>query len=215
MSLSQEVRHSHLHLWPYLLTYNLGRVGSYTVAGLFMGFLGAQFANWLPLENPRLVAMWVSGLFMIALGLYLGAWWQALALLEKFGGYLWQKIEPLGRRFLPVKTPGQAFGLGIVWGWLPCGLVYSMLTFSLASANAWQGGLLMFAFGIGTLPMLLAMGATAQWLTRFAQQIWVRRVAGALVILFGLFILFGSHLHPSHPSQKNIPSTENTPPPHP
>lgn len=198
VGLPKEVRQSHLHLWPYLLTYNLGRIGSYILAGIFIGFLGAQFAQFLPLDNPRIVAMWVSGLFMIALGLYLGAWWQALTLLEKSGAYLWRKIEPLGRRFLPVKTPIQALGLGLVWGWLPCGLVYSILVFSLASASALQGGLLMLSFGIGTLPMLLAMGATAQWLTRFVQQLLVRRMAGAMVILFGLWILFSpyhSHHH--------------------
>jgi hypothetical protein len=198
VGLPKEIRQSHLYLWPYLLTYNLGRIGSYTLAGIFMGFLGAQFAQFLPLDNPRIVAMWVSGLFMIALGLYLGAWWQALTLLEKAGSYLWRKIEPVGRRFLPVKTPIQALGLGLVWGWLPCGLVYSILVFSLTSASALQGGLLMLAFGIGTLPMLLAMGATAQWLTRFAQQLLVRRMAGAIVILFGLLILFSpyhSHHH--------------------
>lgn len=197
MTLPNSVHQSYLRLTPYLLSYNIGRIGSYTLAGILMGFLGEQFAQSLPMDNPRVVAMWVSGLFMIALGLYIGAWWQVLTRIEKMGGYLWRKIEPLGRRLLPVKHPLQALGLGLVWGWLPCGLVYSILTLSLASSNAWTGGLLMFSFGLGTLPMLLAMGATAQWLTRFSQQIIVRRTAGIMVILFGLFILFGSH-HPPH-----------------
>jgi sulfite exporter TauE/SafE len=193
MSLPDNIRQSHNRLIPYILTYNIGRIGSYTLAGVLMGFLGAQFAGVLPLENPRVIAMWVSSIFMILLGLYIGAWWQALTYLEKAGQYLWRKIEPLGRRLLPVKSPLQALGLGILWGWLPCGLVYSILAFSLTSGSALQGGLLMLSFGIGTLPMLFAMGATAQWLTRFAQKLIVRRIAGAIVILFGLFILFGPH----------------------
>ncbi len=182
------LRQSYLRLLPYLLTYNLGRISSYTIAGLLVGFLGSQL--WLPMENPRLVAKWVSGFFMIALGLYISGWWQILTVLEKLGAHLWRKIEPLGRRFFPIKHPLQALGLGLVWGWLPCGLVYSILFFSLSSGNAWQGGLLMLSFGLGTLPMLLAMGVTAQWLTRFAHHLIVRRVAGTLVILFGLVILF-------------------------
>jgi len=194
VNLSDDVRRSFFRLLPYLLTYNLGRIGSYIIAGIFAGFLGAQFAQWLPLDNPRVVAMWVSGLFMIALGLYIGAWWQALTLLEQSGAYLWRKIEPLGRHFIPVKNPLQALGLGLVWGWLPCGLVYSILAFSLASASAWHGGLLMLFFGLGTLPMLLMIGATAQSLTRFFHLLIVRRTAGAIVILLGLFILVSPYL---------------------
>jgi sulfite exporter TauE/SafE len=193
MNLSLEVRHSFGRLIPYLLTYNIGRISSYMIAGILAGFLGEQFSNWLPLENPRIVAMWVAGFFMIALGLYIGAWWQFLSYFEKAGNLLWRKIEPIGQRFLPVKHPLQALGLGLIWGWLPCGLVYAILFFALASGSAWHGGLLMLAFGLGTLPMLLTMGATAQWLTRFAQKIIVRRIAGTMVILFGLMILFMPH----------------------
>ncbi|MCK5522531.1 MAG: sulfite exporter TauE/SafE family protein [Thiomargarita sp.] len=193
MSLPDNVRQSYLRLIPYLLTYNIGRISSYIIAGVLMGFLGSQFSQVLPLENPRIVAMWVSGLFMIALGLYIGAWWQTLTFLEKAGGYLWRKIEPLGRRFLPVKHPLQALGLGLVWGWLPCGLVYAILFFALTSNSAWNGGLLMLAFGLGTLPMLLTMGATTQWITKFAHKLIVRRIAGLIVILFGLMIFLPHH----------------------
>ena len=198
MSLPKEVHQSYLRLLPYLFGYNIGRIASYTIAGILAGYIGANFAEVLPMDNPRVVAMWVSGFFMIALGLYIGGWWQILIKLEKVGSYVWRKIEPLGRRFLPVKNPLQALGLGLIWGWLPCGLVYSILAVSLTSGSALHGGLLMLAFGIGTLPMLFALGVTAQWLTRFAQKILVRRIAGAIVILFGLFILFGKqymHMH--------------------
>ena len=193
VNLPNDVRQSWLRSTPYLLTYNLGRISSYIVAGVLVGFLGEQFIQWLPFENPRSIAMWVSGLFMIALGLYIGAWWQVLLILEKAGGYLWRKIEPLGRRFLPVKNPMQALGLGLVWGWLPCGLVYAILPFALTANSAWHGGLLMLAFGLGTLPMLLTMGVAAHWLTNFVRRLIVRRIAGAIAIVFGLMILFVPH----------------------
>jgi sulfite exporter TauE/SafE len=189
MSLPANVHQSYSRLWPYLLIYNLGRISSYTVAGILVGLLGAVFVPKLSLNNPHVVMTWISGLFVIALGLYISGWWQALTFLEKIGAHLWRRIEPFGRHFLPVKHPLQAFGFGLVWGWLPCGLVYSILAFSLASCSAWQGGLLMLAFGLGTLPMSLAMGVTAQWLTRFAHKPIVRQMVGAIVIVFGLFII--------------------------
>lgn len=174
--------------WPYLLAYNLGRLTSYTLAGILAGGIGAQFIQWLPLDNPRTFTILISGLFMIALGLYLGTWSQTLIMvLERLGWFVWKKIEPIGRRFLPVQTPRQALGLGAVWGWLPCGLVYSsLLTFAFSSASPLQGGLLMLTFGLGTLPMLLIMGVTTQYLV---QHLIVRKIVGAIIILGGLLIL--------------------------
>lgn len=204
MNLSTDVRQSFPRLIPYLLNYNIGRISSYTIAGILAGFLGAQFTSWLPVENPRVIAMWITGFFMIALGLYIGSWWQFLTYFEKVGSLLWSKIEPFGRRFLPIKTPFQALGLGFIWGWLPCGLVYGILFFALASGSALNGGLLMLAFGLGTLPMLLTIGATAQWLTRFAQKRIVRKIAGTIVILFGLMIL----LMPPPPHKSNSSSEQ-------
>ncbi len=192
MSLPSKVRQSPFQLWFYLLAYNVGRISSYMIAGILVGFLGAQFVQKLPFNNLQL---WLSGLFMIALGLYLGDWWRTLTPLERLGAGLWRFIEPWGQRLIPVKQPLHAIGFGFIWGWLPCGLVYSILVFSLASNDAWQGGLLMLAFGLGTLPASLALGITTPWLTRFAHKRVVRQIVGAIVIAFGLFILFGYSSH--------------------
>ena len=192
MSLPAHVHQSYFRLWPYLLSYNLGRISSYVVAGILAGFLGGQLVKFLSLTHLHWVVMGISGLFMIVLGLYIGKWWQVLTVLEKIGASLWQRIEPLGRYCIPVKHPLQALGFGLVWGWLPCGLVYSILVFSLASCNAWQGGLLMLGFGLGTLPVSLAMGVTTPWLTRLAHKRIVHRLVGLLVIVFGCFILVES-----------------------
>ena len=189
MSLPTQVHQSHIRLWFYLLNYNIGRISSYVTAGVLVGFGGKQILQTLALDNPQMVTTWIVGLFMVALGIHLGGWWQTIAFLERIGAYLWRKLEPVGRYFLPVKHPFQAVGFGLVWGWLPCGLVYSILAFSLASCSAWQGGLLMLAFGLGTLPTSVALGATAPWLTRLAHRHIIRRAIGIVVIIFGLFIL--------------------------
>jgi|JFJP01.1.fsa_nt_gi hypothetical protein len=195
MGISPEVRESPLRLIPYLLMYNLGRILSYLLIGVLAGFLGQQLSQVLPLENPRMVAMWASSIFMIILGLYIGGWWRILTVLEKAGSQLWRYLEPLGRRFLPVRTPFHALGLGMIWGWLPCGLVYSVVAFAVTTGDTVQGGLLMLAFGVGTLPMMLTLGATANWLVRITRHSIVQQIIGALIIVFGLFIIFGPHHH--------------------
>jgi len=198
--LPDSVRQRPQHLLPYLLSYNLGRISSYTLAGLLAGFLGSQFIGWLP--DAHLIGRLISGVFMIALGLYLGAWWRGgLHWLERLGTWLWRRIEPLGRRFFPVTSPWQALGLGLVWGWLPCGLVYTALALALAAASTLEGGLLLLAFGLGTLPMLLAMGSTAHWLIRLTRHPWFRHSVAALMIAFGLYTLLVANPHTAHALQ--------------
>lgn len=167
-------------------SYNAGRIVSYTLAGMLAGLLGSssQFlSHLLPVEKMFYL---LANLMLIALGLYLAGWWRGVLVLEKAGGALWKRIQPLSKKFLPVRTVSQAFALGLLWGWLPCGLVYSVLVTALATGSAWQGGALMLAFGLGTLPALLAMGMAAVRIRGLLQQIWVRRVCGVLVLGFGL-----------------------------
>lgn len=176
--------------WPFLLAYNLARIASYSLAGALMGGVGWLAAHWSGLHQVQLWLQLLAALFMLALGLYLGGWWQGLAWLERAGGHLWTRIEPFGRHFLPVRTTGQAFALGLVWGWLPCGLVYSVLVWSIATADPLYGAALLLSFGLGTLPNLLAMGVLADRLSARVRDPRVRRLAGLLVIGFGLYALY-------------------------
>lgn len=174
---------------PYHLAYNLGRLASYTLAGALAGGLGGALFSLVSVHQAQSMLQLFAGLFMFALGLYLAGWWGGLARIERVGGMLWRRLEPVGRRFLPVTSPVQAFGVGLVWGWLPCGLVYSVLVWALASGSALDGALLLLSFGIGTLPALLLMGVAAARLGRFVQRPWPRRIAGGLVMLFGVTML--------------------------
>jgi sulfite exporter TauE/SafE len=196
--LKDDIRRAPVRLFLYLAAYNIGRIASYAIAGALVGFLSAQIMHIAPPAQARLLARIVSGGFMVLLGLYLAGWWPGLTALERLGGKLWTRIEPYGRRFLPVDHPLKALALGLVWGWLPCGLVYSALAWSLASGDAVQGAALMLAFGLGTLPMLLAMGAAARWLGNVVRLVWVRRVAGILILLFGVYTLAAPGGHTGH-----------------
>ncbi|MEK7207638.1 MAG: sulfite exporter TauE/SafE family protein [Pseudomonadota bacterium] len=212
--LKEDVRRTPFSLFPYQLLYNIGRIASYAIAGALMGWIGSQALDALTLSQARLVGRLLSGGFMVALGLYLAGWWQGLVVVEKLGAHLWRKLEPLGRRVMPVRTPWQALMLGLVWGWLPCGLVYSTLSWSLVSGSAADGAWLMAAFGLGTLPMLLAMGAAARGLRDIVRRVWVRRTAGILIMLFGFYTLFvpGAHVgHAAHTEPAGLHSQHSHP----
>ncbi|UCE90045.1 MAG: sulfite exporter TauE/SafE family protein [Pseudomonadota bacterium] len=174
---------------PLLLAYNAGRILSYTLAGAALGGIGYLAAHLVAVHQAQLVLKVIAGLFMIALGLYLGNWWRGLTHLERAGAVLWRRLEPHGRRFLPVRTLTQGLMLGLIWGWLPCGLVYSVLIWSISAGSAVEGALLLLSFGLGTLPNLLAMGVFAAGLTRFMHRAWVRNCAGALVMGFGVYTI--------------------------
>ncbi|OOZ47368.1 sulfite exporter TauE/SafE family protein [Solemya velum gill symbiont] len=174
---------------PMLFSYNSGRLLSYGVAGGLFGALG-QLS--LPLQQVQLmqsVLAVVAGIMMLLLGLYIGGWSRVLRHVETVGGYFWRLIEPLGRGLLPVRNPLQGLLLGMLWGWLPCGLVYSMLIWALASGSAINGALLLLAFGVGTLPNLLATGLFANRFVSFVQQPRMRTVAGLMLIAFGVYTL--------------------------
>jgi len=188
--LPEDKRHRLRGNLPFLLLYNLGRIGSYTLAGAMAGGLGAWAIDLLSIRQLQLWLQLLAGIFMILMGLYLNGGWRVLVRVERVGSVLWQRLEPLGRRLLPVQRPGQALLLGALWGWLPCGLVYSVLIWTLMSGGAKEGALLMLSFGAGTLPNLLAMGVFAVMLQKIVQQNWIRQLSGAVVILFGVYMLW-------------------------
>jgi len=177
---------------PLHLAYNLGRIASYAIAGALMGALGSLgllLNNWLPVQMILYVA---ANLMMVALGLYLTGLTQTLAFVERTGQRLWRRVQPVTKRFLPVRGMAQAFPLGMLWGWLPCGLVYSVLTMTLVSGSAARGAAIMLAFGLGTLPNLLLAGLL---LVRFRSVIQGRalRLASGLIVLgFGAWGLLNA-----------------------
>jgi sulfite exporter TauE/SafE len=177
--------------WSMHLAYNAGRILSYTAAGALAGALGAAGIGLGGDAPVRIVLYLVANLMLVALGLYLLGVTRALAFTERLGQRLWLRIQPLTRRFLPARTVAQAFPLGVLWGWLPCGLVYSALATALGSASVAGGALAMLAFGAGTLPNLLAAGILLARMNEFVRRTPVRIASGLLVLGFGLYGLMG------------------------
>lgn len=168
------------------LAANLGRITSYTAAGALAGLLGGSSVFLERLFPAERLLFILAQVMLILLGLYLAGWGQAVLALERLGGRLWTRLKPGLARLLPIRTPGQAFAAGALWGFLPCGLVYSVLVTALASGSPLQGAATMAAFGLGTLPNLLAMGWFAGRLVPLTRRRGLRLAAGLLVAGFGV-----------------------------
>lgn len=173
---------------PYALSYNFGRIFSYILAGAVTGGIGQIAKDAVPVTGPVLAVF--SGIMLIAMACYLGNWWRGLTAVEALGSKLWQRIQPLSKRFLPFRSPISAFPYGMIWGWLPCGLVYSTLTWALASGTAISGAVIMAGFGLGTLPALLAVRAGADWLSSGFRQPVVRQIIALSLLFYALLLLW-------------------------
>lgn len=174
------------------LAYNVGRITSYTLAGALMGAIssmGLLLNGFLPVQMGLYVA---ANLLMVALGLYLLGFTKGLSFLEKAGQGVWSRIQPLTGRFLPVRGVAQAFPLGLLWGWLPCGMVYSVLATALLTGSALRGAATLLAFGLGTLPNLLLAGMLLVRFRHLVQSSAVRTFSGLVVLGFGVFGLFNA-----------------------
>ncbi len=185
--------------WRFQFAYNFGRIFSYSIAGGIAAFIGSSVFTLINPDYAHRIGLMLSGLFLIAFGLYLSGWWLGLTWIERKGAVLWQRISPMTKKFIPVKHFHQALCLGMLWGWLPCGLVYSALVWTFTLPGITQGAIHMTAFGLGTLPMLLLMSGAAEKISGLAKSNRIRKAAGVLVIVFGVFTFIGvTPMHSSH-----------------
>ncbi len=168
--------------FPKAVAYNLGRVLTYAFLGVTVAVAGSAAVNWLPrLAAPMRLA---SGLLIILVGLQVAFGWRILTFVETAGTRLWHKVAPAAKGLVPVETLVQALGLGLIWGLLPCGLVYSVLLIAATTAEPASGGMVMIAFGLGTMPAMIATGISAAKLAKFMSR---RRIgAGLLIVLLGI-----------------------------
>jgi hypothetical protein len=169
----------------FALAYNAGRIGSYAAFGALAGGLGASAVAMAGIVPAALLLRTAAGMMMVAVGLYLAGISSALGFIERAVSPIWRLVAPGARRLLPIRHPLSAFALGLIWGWMPCGLVYAALASAITSGSGPAGAATMAAFGVGTLPMLLALGSAGAAVARLARARVVRCAAGAIVLLFG------------------------------
>ncbi len=183
---------STLKRWVFLLSYNLGRLFSYMCAGAIIGGALSSLIGFSGLTSPLLWFRLLAAVMMILLALYIGQWWKGLVYIEKVGQYLWRYLSPVASSLLPLKSPVTAFPFGMLWGWLPCGLVYSALSWAAVSGSAMAGMQTMLFFGLGTLPAMLLVGASANAFKQIASNLYVKRAASLFLFGYGLQVMYAT-----------------------
>lgn len=182
-SLPAQTRQRSGHLLLFVAAFNLGRIASYVAAGALLGAVGETFYDVVNLPLAHYTLQMIAALLLAGIGLYLAGWFPKFALIEHIGVPIWRRLEPLGRRMVPVRSLPQALLYGMIWGWLPCGLVYTTLLMTLAAPSAQQGALFMLTFGLGTVPAVVSAGILTGWVTRLTRLPYLRPVVGSLLIV--------------------------------
>lgn len=172
--------------WPYLLSYNTGRLISYAIAGAIIGGAFAGIASLGGYSTGLVSLRLFAAIMMILLALYIGQWWQGITKIERVGQFLWRFVSPTAKSLLPLKSPVAALPFGLLWGWLPCGLVYSTLSWAAVSGSAFSGAAVMLAFGLGTLPAMIAVGSVAQQLQNLLKNLYFKRASALLLLGYGV-----------------------------
>ena len=191
-SLSPEIRQNKQRLLPFIFSDTAGRITSYGIAGATVGLLEVLITFPLGEAHGHRLLQILSALIMTGAGLYIAGWFPRFAYIEKLGVHFWKKIEPYGRKLIPVKDCKHAYLFGMVWGWLPCGLVYAALALTVASGSVLQSALTMIAFGLGTLPAVMGVGVMISVLTRLAAMPRFKQIVGLIMIFLALFAAFPS-----------------------
>mgnify|MGYP003604514525 CR=1 FL=1 len=170
-----------------IATYHFGRLTSYAILGLAAGLIGTTVLEPLMKGNstPRILL----GLVLVFVGVtMLGA--PFLSKLERLGMRFWQYLSPIRQKVFPLNTFPRALAAGLLWGYLPCGLVYGALLIAVVAHDPLSGAALMFVFGLGTVPMLVATHETVGWLRNQIGRLRLRQLNGAIMVLSGLAVVF-------------------------
>ena len=186
LSLSPEIRNNKSRLLPFVFNYNIGRITSYTIAGALAGVIESLVTLPMGEINGHRLLQLLSAAIMTGAGLYIAGWFPRFAYIEKIGLSFWKKIEPFGRKLIPVKNRGQAYLFGMVWGWLPCGLVYSALALAATAGSIRLSALTMLFFGLGTLPAVMGVGIMTGLLTRLSRMQRFKQAIGLFMIALAL-----------------------------
>jgi len=171
-----------------------GRIGSYALAGAVCGASGGALVTLFDLEPLALAARIAGGILLMAVATRVLFGWQLTAPLERLGARAWTRLVPM-LRSLPVQGFGGSVLLGIGWGWMPCGLVYSMLVFAATTGSAARGAATMALFGIGTWPLLLAGSLFSGQLARAGMTRRIHATAGVILLACGAATVAGAVLH--------------------
>lgn len=176
------------------LALNIGRVIGYSIGGLLVGVFGTVLVQGLDLPRLMFALRLAVGLVLILVGLRLLGGRDRLGAVGRIGRAIWPTLQKLGRGLLPADRAWKRLVLGALWGWLPCGLSWSMLLVALFTVDPLNATLTMAAFGTGTLLTMVPVTWGSARLARRLAQPRLRRSLGALVIAAGSLTVFAPWL---------------------
>ena len=186
MALPQDVQKNNLKIFYRSLAYNFGRICSYTIAGLISGLLGEQIVGLSQDLNAHLILQSIAALVLTGLALNILGLLPFRKFTESMGMKVWKYIQPLSKHLYPINSFKHAFLFGMLWGWLPCGLVYSALLLSLSAGAPFEGMMTMLFFGLGTLPGMITTGYFADYINRVKTNSQLRLITAITMILIAV-----------------------------
>ncbi len=198
MSLPADIRQQRERMLFFVSLLNVGRLLSYALAGAISGAFGISLLQAIGLDHAHEILRYLGAAFMAAIGLYLAGWLPQLSQLEHLGQPVWKRLQPVIQALMPINSISRAILYGMLWGWLPCGLVYMMLLISVTAGSASHGALMMLAFGLGTLPVMVLAGMLTGWIRRLGSQQRLRQIVGLIIVIMALASLFFTPLDHSH-----------------
>jgi sulfite exporter TauE/SafE len=182
------------------VAYHLGRISSYTALGAALGFAAGQ----IDIQAWTIALRYIAGFLLLGMGLYIADWWRGMAQLERLGAHLWKPVQTFSSGFLPVKHPMQGLALGLCWGLMPCGLIYSSLSWAATAQSASESALIMLCFGLGTLPAMLATSFGAANIQQFLRRRGLKVIIALFLIGSGIWTVYITAAHSGH-SVDNMP----------
>ncbi len=193
-------------------TVGVGRVLGYALAGLLAGGIGLGVAEMLGARGGAVLRV-AAGLLLLGMAGLVGGWGRVPAALERLGLQVWRRLAPLAGS---LRGAGgvRAVLLGMLWGWLPCGLVYGALGWAASTGRPLDGALVMVAFGLGTLPATLVTGAAATRLAAVLRAAGPRRAAAATLAAFAVWTIAGGGAmarHETHGACHHTPASRAAP----
>ena len=189
-ALATDFSHTAYKRFSFLVLYNIGRIGSYSLFGAIVGGLFASLSDMAQMIQKLMILKLFAGLLMVILGFHIAQWWHGgIIQLERLGKMPWKYLSPWIKKVVPVRNFSTAILFGAIWGWLPCGLVYTTLSWAAFSGNMISGALLMMCFGCGTLPAMLLVGSGSQFLQSVLHHPAIRQLFGLAFIVYGIYLL--------------------------
>ena len=199
VSLPVSIRRQRTALFRYVVIYNTGRIVSYVLAGALAGTFGKiLLGNFEASAGHTDILMTINALFLIAIGLYIAGWLPGVTRLERLGHGPWQTLSPFARSLLPIGSQGKAMVFGLIWGWFPCGLTYTVLLWTVTTGDTLRGALAMLAFGLGTFPGILMASFFSGRLTVLRQSPWIMRGFGLSIMLLAAVVSLSNMAHGRH-----------------